>query len=58
MVSLETPFSMEQIFTLKSKDIVSEATLKQEYKGLGCVGENASPQLSWENAPERLPIKK
>lgn len=40
-----------QTFTLKSNDIGGQLTLKQEFNGFGCSGENISPQLSWENAP-------
>jgi hypothetical protein len=47
-------FSMvsAQTFTLKSNDIGGQATNKQFFDGFGCHGENISPQLSWENAPE------
>lgn len=41
-----------QTFTLKSNDIGGQATQKQFYNGMGCSGQNISPQLSWENAPE------
>lgn len=41
-----------QTFTLKSKDIGGQATMKQVFNGFGCSGENISPQLSWENVPE------
>lgn len=41
-----------QTFTLKSNDIGGQATNKQFFDGFGCHGENISPQLSWENAPE------
>lgn len=40
-----------QTFTLKSNDLSGQATLKQVYNGFGCTGENASPELHWENAP-------
>lgn len=43
--------SLAQTFTLKSKDIGGQATQKQFFNGMGCTGENVSPQLSWENAP-------
>lgn len=39
-------------FTLRSTDIGGQATSVQEFNGFGCVGDNQSPQLSWENAPE------
>lgn len=41
-----------QTFTLKSNDIGGQFTKKQEFNGFGCSGENISPQLLWENAPE------
>lgn len=41
-----------QTFSLKSGDIGGQATKKQEFNGFGCTGENASPALSWENAPK------
>jgi len=41
-----------QTFTLRTTDVGGQATLKQVFKGFGCEGENISPQLSWENAPE------
>lgn len=44
--------SSAQTFTLKSTDIGGQATQKQFYNGMGCTGQNNSPQLSWENPPE------
>lgn len=41
-----------QTFTLKSKDIGGQATMKQVFNGFGCTGDNISPELYWENAPE------
>ena len=41
-----------QTFTLRSADLGGQMTNKQVFKGFGCEGENISPQLSWENAPE------
>lgn len=41
-----------QTFTLKSNDLSGQATMQQVFNGFGCSGENKSPQLSWENAPE------
>jgi Raf kinase inhibitor-like YbhB/YbcL family protein len=41
-----------QTFTLKSKDIGGQATMKQVFNGFGCTGDNISPQLWWENAPK------
>ncbi|RXM47401.1 YbhB/YbcL family Raf kinase inhibitor-like protein [Flavobacterium sp. YO12] len=42
----------QKTFTLSSKDLGGETTKIQEFNGLGCSGENQSPQLSWKNAPE------
>ena len=42
----------QKTFTLSSNDLGGEATKTQEFNGFGCTGENQSPQLSWENAPE------
>ena len=39
-------------FTLKSKTIGGQATKKQIFNDWGSDGENQSPELSWENAPE------
>jgi hypothetical protein len=44
--------SYGQTFTLQSKDLGGQATMKQVFKGFGCEGENISPQLSWVNAPK------
>lgn len=41
-----------QTFTLRSSDLSGQATDKQVFNGFGCTGQNSSPQLSWENAPE------
>ncbi len=41
-----------QTFTLSSKDLGGQATSIEEFNGFGCTGQNQSPQLSWENAPE------
>jgi Raf kinase inhibitor-like YbhB/YbcL family protein len=41
-----------QTFTLKSKDVGGQGTMKQVFNGFGCTGENISPQLSWEHAPK------
>jgi Raf kinase inhibitor-like YbhB/YbcL family protein len=43
---------MNKTFTLKSNSVGGQGTLTQEFSGWGCVGQNESPQLSWENAPE------
>jgi Raf kinase inhibitor-like YbhB/YbcL family protein len=42
----------QKTFTLSSNDLGGAATKKQEFNGFGCSGDNKSPQLSWENAPE------
>ncbi len=44
--------AIAQTFTLKSADLGGQATNKQVFNGFGCSGENVSPQLSWEHAPE------
>lgn len=49
---LVTSFMSAQTFTLKSADVGGQATQKQFFNGMGCTGQNQSPQLSWENAPE------
>lgn len=41
-----------QSFTLQSNSIEGQASLKEVFNGFGCTGENISPQLSWDNAPE------
>ncbi|MAX79868.1 MAG: YbhB/YbcL family Raf kinase inhibitor-like protein [Crocinitomicaceae bacterium] len=47
-----TTLFAQNTFTLSSKDLGGEATKTQEFNGFGCSGENVSPQLSWQNAPE------
>lgn len=42
----------QSTFTLASSSLGGNATSKEEFNGFGCTGENLSPQLSWENAPE------
>jgi Raf kinase inhibitor-like YbhB/YbcL family protein len=41
-------------FALESKEVKANGTLadKQVFNGMGCTGENLSPELSWKNAPE------
>lgn len=51
LLSTTTLFA-QKTFTLTSKDLGGEITKTQEFNGFGCSGENQSPQLSWENAPE------
>ena len=52
IVILVTTLSHAQTFTLKSDELGGQATLMQMYNEAGCKGENRSPQLYWENAPE------
>ena len=42
-----------QTFTLSSPDVSEGGTLAsaQVYKGLGCTGDNVSPELTWSGAP-------
>jgi Raf kinase inhibitor-like YbhB/YbcL family protein len=44
----------QKTFTLTSTDIASgkPMTTKQVFNGFGCTGQNISPALSWQNAPE------
>jgi Raf kinase inhibitor-like YbhB/YbcL family protein len=44
--------SSTQTFTLKSNDLGGQATVRQEFSGFGCTGDNVSPELHWENVPE------
>ena len=46
--------SKGQTFTLKSTELGGQATMKQVFNGFGCTGENISPQLYWENAPQSI----
>ncbi len=39
-------------FTLKSNELGGQLTSKQYLNGMGYTGDNLSPQLSWENAPD------
>jgi hypothetical protein len=43
--------SDSQTFTLKSKELGGQASAKQVLNGMGCNGQNISPELSWDNAP-------
>ncbi|HEY0977436.1 MAG TPA: YbhB/YbcL family Raf kinase inhibitor-like protein [Flavobacteriales bacterium] len=40
-----------QTFTLTSSDVGGQATTQQVFNGMGCTGQNLSPQLSWTHAP-------
>ena len=39
-------------FTLVSTDLEGQLSAAQVLNGFGCTGENRSPQLHWQNAPE------
>ncbi|WP_345990195.1 YbhB/YbcL family Raf kinase inhibitor-like protein [Sulfurimonas sp. HSL1-2] len=39
-------------FTLKSSDLQGQLTMKEVFNGFGCSGQNVSPSLNWEGAPE------
>lgn len=43
-----------QAFEVSSNDIHEGQLMKSEFtfSGMGCTGDNISPQLSWKNAPE------
>ncbi|CAE7636720.1 ybcL [Symbiodinium sp. KB8] len=45
-------YGFTQTFTLSSDDLGGQATKAEEFNGFGCIGQNQSPQLSWEHAPE------
>jgi Raf kinase inhibitor-like YbhB/YbcL family protein len=47
-----TSFVHAEGFTLSSPDIAGQLSNKQVLNGFGCSGENISPKLNWENAPE------
>ena len=47
-----TAIFAQKTFSLSSNDLGGEATKTQEFNGFGCSGDNQSPQLFWENAPE------
>lgn len=52
-LSIMAHFTFAQsTFTLSSQDLGGEATKAEEFNGFGCVGNNQSPSLIWENAPE------
>lgn len=38
--------------TLTSSDLTGQLTLKQEFDGFGCKGENLSPELTWADVPK------
>lgn len=39
-------------FTLKSRTLQGQGTMRMMFNGMNCTGENISPQLYWEDAPE------
>lgn len=39
-------------FTLKSNTLKGQGTKQMMFNGMNCTGDNISPQLSWEDAPE------
>lgn len=51
-LSLGASAQEEKPFALSSNDLKGQMTLKHLYKGFGYDGENISPHLAWENAPE------
>jgi Raf kinase inhibitor-like YbhB/YbcL family protein len=52
-LALAAPAAAAGKFTLESKDVKpgGKLTDKQVFSGMGCAGENVSPELSWRNAP-------
>lgn len=53
-ILLANSLAFAKPFTVTSKDIKEGATLsnKHVFNGMGCTGENLSPQLAWQNAPQ------
>ncbi|MBB1150831.1 YbhB/YbcL family Raf kinase inhibitor-like protein [Myroides sp. NP-2] len=51
-LTVSTAAFAQKTFTLSSKDLGGEGTKTLEFNGFGCNGNNQSPQLYWENAPE------
>ena len=41
-----------QGLTLSSDSAQGQLAMKHVFNGFGCSGENISPELNWENAPE------
>ena len=52
LIAFSSALFAQNTFTLSSTDLGGQATSSAEFNGFGCTGENQSPQLSWENAPE------
>lgn len=42
----------QSTFTITSNTLGGQSTVKEEFNGFGCQGDNQSPQLSWNNPPE------
>ena len=53
LIAFSSSVFSQQTFTLSSNDLGGEATIKEEFYGFDCTGENQSPQLFWKNALER-----
>lgn len=53
-IAVWTPVFAAQPMELTSQTFTHNATLPKsmEYDGMGCTGDNQSPQLSWSGAPE------
>lgn len=53
-LALATPAAAAGKFMLHSKDVKPGGTIteKQVFDGMGCTGQNVSPELSWMNAPK------
>jgi len=51
-ITLFTFSLFAQEFTLTSTDLQGQLTNTQVFAGFGCAGDNISPQLAWNNAPE------
>lgn len=49
---LSTAVFGQKTFMLSGKNLGGQGTKIQEFNGFGCLGENKSPQLFWQNAPE------
>jgi len=52
LLFFSTTLFAQKTFTLSSKDLGGQGTKTLEFNGFGCSGDNQSPQLSWNNAPE------
>jgi len=52
LIAFSSAVFAQKSFTLSSGSLGGEATITEVFNGFGCTGNNQSPQLSWENAPE------